>query len=141
MESRVIRNVDENRAGQQLNRSYPLPVCGEYVNLLGYTMNNAKNDTQALPDASKLRRSGSRRRKHVADTCTFRSRRHQKPHIANISFENTLKVQTQKVLCMVVLRSRARWHNRSPSGSHVAVPQNSNHSLHFGKTVSKCITH
>ena len=52
MESRVIGNVDENRAGQQLNRSHPLPVCGEYVNLLGYTMNDTKNDTQALPDVS-----------------------------------------------------------------------------------------
>jgi hypothetical protein len=125
MESTVIRNVDENRAGQQINRSHPLPVCDEYVNLLGYTMNDTKNDKQALPDASKLRRSGSKRRKHVADTCTFRSR-HQKPCTANRSFEYTLKVQTQLVLCIVVLRSRCRWHNQSTSGSHVAVPQYSN---------------
>ena len=52
MESRVVRNVDENRVGPQLNRSHPLPVCGEYVNLFGYTMNDTKNDKQALPDAS-----------------------------------------------------------------------------------------
>ena len=35
MESRVIRNVDENRAGQQINRSHPLPVCGEYCEFVG----------------------------------------------------------------------------------------------------------
>jgi len=27
-------------------------VCGEYVNLLGHTMNHTKIDTQALPDTS-----------------------------------------------------------------------------------------
>jgi hypothetical protein len=52
MESRVVTDVDDNRVGQQLNTSHPLPVCGEYVNLLGHTMNDTKIDTQALPDNS-----------------------------------------------------------------------------------------
>jgi hypothetical protein len=91
----AIRKVQENQVGLELNGTHQLIVYADDVNLLDYSVNTIKENTETFLEASKDvgLEIYAGKTKYMIMSCHLNSEQSQNIRIANEAFEKVAKIK------------------------------------------------